>query len=257
MPRPRRTSGDRGFVLLFVLALVAIFALVGLAIFAYTDTTGQVSNGLAASMARTREIDGALDTAVNQIRPKGLLDASGFPQPCVGDPAVFSDVFGATDASHAPAFPDVTNVGCSNNNTTISGASNASPIVVTLAATPSGGALATGEKVTISGVVGNTAANGTWVVTSVGGTSFSLNGSTGNGAYASGGTVLRSGVRDLTISVCSGGACPGVGKLLGQTRVLFTDTVGTGNQISSVPGYTLDVCDWQVGAAVSSTVNPC
>jgi hypothetical protein len=40
-------------------------------------------------------------------------------------------------------------------------------------------------EVYISGVGGNTAANGYWVVTVTGASAFSLNGSTGNGSYTS------------------------------------------------------------------------
>ena len=70
--------------------------------------------------------------------------------------------------------------------TTVTGATNASPIVIT-AAGPHG--LSTGQNITIAGVVGNTAANGSWTVTVVDATHYSLNGSTGNAAYTSGGTA--------------------------------------------------------------------
>jgi hypothetical protein len=80
----------------------------------------------------------------------------------------------------------------------------------------------TGDTTTISGVVGNTAANGTWTITYVDANTFSLNGSVGNGAYVSGGTssnrtaTIRS-VSNLAQSVASynndvyvnlGGAAP-------------------------------------------------
>lgn len=68
----------------------------------------------------------------------------------------------------------------------ISGATNASPIVIS---TTTSHNLASGDKVEISGVLGNTAANGAWNVTVLNSTSFSLNTSTGNGAYTSGGIV--------------------------------------------------------------------
>lgn len=72
---------------------------------------------------------------------------------------------------------------------TINGATNASPIVV--ACSGAHGFL-TGMIVTISGVVGNTAANGTWQITVTDSTHYSLNGSTGNGAWSSGGTQIQS-----------------------------------------------------------------
>jgi len=69
--------------------------------------------------------------------------------------------------------------------TNISGASNASPISITDTAH----GYTTGQTVLITGVGGNTAANGTWVITVVDANHFTLNGSTGNGAYTSGGTA--------------------------------------------------------------------
>ena len=69
---------------------------------------------------------------------------------------------------------------------TVNGATNASPIVVSTTASHG---LVTGSKVTIASATGNTAANGTFTITNVDATHFSLNGSTGNGAWVSGGTV--------------------------------------------------------------------
>src|SRR6185437_4218168 len=70
----------------------------------------------------------------------------------------------------------------------ITGATNPaapSPIIITTTSTTG---LQTGERVTISGVQGNTAANGTWTITVINGTEFALNGAIGNGTYTSGGT---------------------------------------------------------------------
>jgi len=68
----------------------------------------------------------------------------------------------------------------------VTAATNASPIQVTTNF-PHG--FATGDEVTISGVLGNTAANGVWTITVVDTTNFTLDGSTGNGVYTSGGTI--------------------------------------------------------------------
>lgn len=68
---------------------------------------------------------------------------------------------------------------------TVSG-NGVSPIQVTTTAT---NALTTGQTVVISGVNGNTAANGTFVITVLSNTQFTLNGTTGNGTYTTGGTV--------------------------------------------------------------------
>ncbi len=71
---------------------------------------------------------------------------------------------------------------------TVTGASNpapGNPIVITTASTA---ALVTGDTVTVSGVTGNLAANGTWTITVLSNSTFALNGSTASGAYVNGGT---------------------------------------------------------------------
>lgn len=78
----------------------------------------------------------------------------------------------------------------------VTGATNVSPIVIT----SNGHGLTTGTRVTITGVLGNTAANGTFQVTFVDTNSFSLDSSTGNGAYTSGGTWNATGLYTATIT---------------------------------------------------------
>ena len=68
----------------------------------------------------------------------------------------------------------------------ITGASNTSPVTITTAS-PNG--LQTGAQIGISGVQGNNAANGTFTITVLNPTSFTLNGSTGSGIWTSGGTI--------------------------------------------------------------------
>ena len=70
------------------------------------------------------------------------------------------------------------------SNASITGASNAEPIKIT--ATDHG--LSNGDWVNITEVTGNSAANGTWKVTIVDDDNFSLNNSSANGNYVSGGT---------------------------------------------------------------------
>ncbi|OWK35983.1 beta strand repeat-containing protein [Fimbriiglobus ruber] len=70
----------------------------------------------------------------------------------------------------------------------ITGASNAGPIQITTSVQV-GGIINNGDQVVISGVGGNTAANGVWTVTITSANTFTLNGSTGNGTYTSGGSV--------------------------------------------------------------------
>lgn len=68
----------------------------------------------------------------------------------------------------------------------VNAASNTSPIVIT---TTTDHNLTNGETVYVTGVGGNTAANGQYIVTTLTDTTFSLNGSVGNGDYTSGGLV--------------------------------------------------------------------
>lgn len=78
----------------------------------------------------------------------------------------------------------------------VSNATNATPIVITSTAH----GLTTGAYITIAGVGGNTAANGTFAVTKVDNNLFSLDGSTGNGSYTTGGTWNVTGLYSFTIA---------------------------------------------------------
>lgn len=76
---------------------------------------------------------------------------------------------------------------------TVSAASNATPIVITLGANHG---LKNGDRLAIAGITGNTAANGEWTLGSVGATTATLIGSVGNGAF--GGTARACQIFDLT-----------------------------------------------------------
>lgn len=78
----------------------------------------------------------------------------------------------------------------------ITGATNANPIVITSA---SHGLMA-GMSVTIASVGGNTNANGTFIVASVTTSTFTLTGVAGNSAYTSGGTWKSTGLYRITLS---------------------------------------------------------
>lgn len=75
----------------------------------------------------------------------------------------------------------------------ISGATNATPIVITVAANSG---LKTGDRLAIAGITGNTAANGIWELEAVTATTFRLLGSVGNGTY--GGSPRAAQVFDQT-----------------------------------------------------------
>jgi Putative phage tail protein len=57
--------------------------------------------------------------------------------------------------------------------------------------TATGHKFKSGQKVTIAGVGGNTAANGTWTITQIDPDNFTLDGSIGNGTYTSGGVAVN------------------------------------------------------------------
>ena len=86
----------------------------------------------------------------------------------------------------------------STTQSTITAATNASPIVITVGA---GHGLVNGESVEVGEVGGNTAANGIWTVANVTATTFELVGSTGNANYTSGGAVHR-----VSAAITSGAA---------------------------------------------------
>lgn len=66
-----------------------------------------------------------------------------------------------------------------NSGQAITGATNATPIIITANAH----GLSNGDEVYVNSVVGNTAANGTWTVANKATNTFELSGSVGNGAY--------------------------------------------------------------------------
>ncbi len=129
----------------------------------------------------------------------------------------------------------------------ITGASNAGPIVVTIANHP----YSTGSIVAIQGVLGNTAANGIWTVTKLSANTFSLNGSTGNAAYVSGGTATNSTMLFLSSHMNSasgdgGGGFPYQGRdylprLLNQDQLITQALSDQG--IDRVPQLTITVSD--------------
>jgi hypothetical protein len=73
------------------------------------------------------------------------------------------------------------------NAKSVTGATNATPIVITSAAH----GFEDDDIVTIHDVAGNTAANGTWKVANAATNTFELYGSVGNAAYTSGGKIFK------------------------------------------------------------------
>ena len=157
-------------------------------------------------------------------------------------PTAIGKSFAVTGATH---LLPVAISGASGPSTVIS-ASNTSPIVLTTAA-PHG--LQSGMQVIISGVQGNTTANGVFTISALGATLLALNGSTGNGAWTTGGTVtsnilittatahsLQTGSQ-VTISGVQGcTAANGVFTVSVMTPTTFTLDGSTGNAAYTTGG---------------------
>lgn len=161
---------------------------------------------------------GSTLTAILQTR-----DASS--RPTDADAAPRRHVYGpsgqATAVSGQSAF---------HHTGTVTGATNATPIVITSA----GHGLETGARVTITGVIGNTAANGTFIITRVDANSFSLDGSVGNGVYTSGGVWHMSGLYAHLI-VCTAGN----GFASGSTYVIVSTYALSSSARADVDSFTV------------------
>lgn len=95
----------------------------------------------------------------------------------------FSDSYGGAHAMlRSPANGNFT-IGSA-----ISAATNATPIAIT---TVNNVPFITGDTVIIAGVLGNTAANGTWTITKTGANTFTLSTSVGSGTYTAGSGVAE------------------------------------------------------------------
>ena len=114
-------------------------------------------------------------------------------------------------------------------STAITAATNASPIVITAA----GHGLTSGLQVQISGVLGNTAANGTFKVTVINANNFSLDGSTGTGNYTTGGKVsLTSPV--LTNVALTSRILLAIDTINHTLATALIQTADTGSQITGI-----------------------
>jgi hypothetical protein len=135
----------------------------------------------------------------------------------------------------------------------ITGATNATPIAITCTAH----GYSTGDTVVIISVGGNTAANGTWEITSTGADTFTLDGSAGNAAYTSGGTArLRNNTRVMLASaVTQNIASTGPGRAAWTASANVTATLITtfkehanGDRIDIADGFTTGLAAyWPTG----------
>jgi hypothetical protein len=115
------------------------------------------------------------------------------------------------------------------NSGAITDATNASPIVITSA----DHGLTTGTRVTITGVGGNTGANGTFVITVVNANTFSLDDSNGGGNYTSGGTWNVTGFYTASLDLTAAN-----GYLAGEKyTVLVSASIGGDNPYGSLLSF--------------------
>ena len=138
--------------------------------------TGSYVNGVWSDVADMNEGRLFFTTA---MLPDGRVFAIGGEYPRFSNTAEVYDPVADTWSLVDPAPTPGTRVDLSG---AVTGASNASPIVITTNATTA--ALQNGDTVTIASVAGNTAANGTWTIAALTATTFQLVGSTGNGAFS-------------------------------------------------------------------------
>jgi len=134
----------------------------------------------------------------------GFVDLGDTLNGCVqvrsGDTPTDADASPSVHVYGSSGTPLTTTTGSLKDSGSITGATNASPIVITSASH----GLTTGTRVTVASVGGNTAANGDFTVTRVDANTFSLDGSTGNASYTSGGTWHVSGLYGFSIQATAG-----------------------------------------------------
>ena len=124
--------------------------------------------------------------SLTSLKPS-LYDLASFPE----GPSSSADVI---NSRYEQNVLNANNCTYASATGTITGATNASPIVVTSV----GHGLTTGDRINILGILGNGGANNNpernplWTIVKISSDAFSLDGSSGTGAYTSGGTWSKS-----------------------------------------------------------------
>jgi hypothetical protein len=130
---------------------------------------------------------GCLQVGSGQVTSTGIPCGSGSGGTAYTTSVTNVSSYTIPAATHGQGTTPIVWLFDSNATTfTVTGATNASPIVITVVSTTG---LSSSSVVGLSGVLGNTAANGIWQIAGLTGTTFQLVGSTGSGAWTSGGTV--------------------------------------------------------------------
>lgn len=131
----------------------------------------------------------------------------------------------------------------------IASSTNASPIVVTMAAAHG---YATNDTVYIKGHLVNTAANGSWTITVTGATTYSLNSSVGNGVGGATGSAYRYSDLDLIDNSIQANAVP---LTVTASTVSATATSVTVVGVITVTGSAANRTDADLVAAASTAVS--
>jgi hypothetical protein len=181
-------------------------------IFPIGSDRGTLVRGNAVQFPRGHYLavgDGTL--RINGTALNATLAASRTPRFALYDAA--AGTYTQDDVGIAKPLTLPTLAAAATGDRTLTNATNATPIVCTTAAAHR---LHNGQQITISGVTGNTAANGTFYIKKNTATTFSLYSDAnlttavaGNGAYAAGGTIslpasiMRAGDYNIRISAYS------------------------------------------------------
>ncbi|MGH9180847.1 MAG: ubiquitin-activating E1 FCCH domain-containing protein, partial [Acidimicrobiales bacterium] len=146
------------------------------------SVTATAAAAAQATMLAVQATTTALPIGTNLVFPGNVFKIVSVAVP-TGSTSV--SVLAGAGAVASGAVGAVTNVTVRPRAVAVTAAANATPIALTTAAH----GLATGDRVAIAEVAGTTAANGTWTVTVTSPTTFTLDGSVGNGVYTGSGYV--------------------------------------------------------------------
>lgn len=154
-----------------------------------------------------------IQTAASLINPGQANSQIQFTQ---GGPG--QGGFSGLAGSNAQLLVGMSGTGSWNGTTfTATAATNTTPIAIT---TSVNHGFTTNQTVTISGALGNTAANGNWAITVTGANTFTLVGSAGNGTYtANSGTVWNGFQNDGYAGLFAVGISTNQAYTSGQTSV--------------------------------------
>jgi hypothetical protein len=156
-----------------------VTAIQGKPVSSMTPNDGAVLRWIGADAQWAPVVDSGAVVTSAQLRD---LSAS------VDDPNTLT-IGGGTWGAGSSTF-NIPGVTASIRSIDITGATNASPIVLTVGST---NGLHNGDSITVAGVQGNPAANGTWSIIVYNATQIELQGSSGSGAYTGGGKIAGSG----------------------------------------------------------------